>query len=153
MNNKYGYRLVDILKRGRGRTNPLSSPRLSSPGRRGVESGARERDQSAPEMAGGDLFSRSICLSVCLSVHNSILQLLRRDIPTASRYHRIGGTTTRSINRDYYRANKRESDVYRCLMRRKTKGDIVVFSHIDTLLATLSNVSMTNYCHFRSVKE
>lgn len=66
MNNKYGYRLVDILKRGRGRTNPLSSPRLSSPGRRGVESGARERDQSAPEMAGGDIFS--LGLSVYLSV-------------------------------------------------------------------------------------
>lgn len=44
MNNKYGYRLVDILKRGRGRESSHSAL---------VGGSQRKRDQSGSEKAGG----------------------------------------------------------------------------------------------------
>lgn len=57
MNNKYGYRLVDILKRGRGHGKPPPRRRF----------GARKRSKRIAEMkAGGEILSRSV----------SILQLL-----------------------------------------------------------------------------
>lgn len=68
MNNKYGYRLVDILKRGRGRKSP-AFPLLA-------EGSERERDQSGSEMkAGGDPSSRYI----------SVLQLLEIARPRITR--------------------------------------------------------------------